>query len=185
MTYLVFSLESGELVGYFALALRPFTLPLSEVTKSQRNRLRCCGLTALPKASATAADGSNADGNNSYTASAVLVGQLGRNYATEITDSISGSELLDLAVERIHDIQDLAGGGLVIVEAEDRQKLIDFYERNGFKRFGIRHLSSTNPEAETVLIQMFKVIGIRRVAPPSESLDDAAETRKWRLPKGN
>ena len=68
--------------------------------------------------------------NNSYDVAAVLIVQPGKNFATDVAAKISGSELLDLATVRIHGIQDLAVGRLVIVEAEDYPRLIDFYENN-------------------------------------------------------
>ena len=146
MTYLVFSLDSGELVGYFALALRPFALPLSRITNSQRNRLRCSGMGKVPRAHITADSETLEHERECYDAAAILIGQLGRNFAADMAEKISGSELLDLAIDRIHDIQDLAGGGLAIVEAEDHPRLLEFYEKNGFKCFGVRQLSPSDTD---------------------------------------
>ena len=166
MTYLVFAVDTEDLVGYFTLALRPFTIPLSVVSNSQRKKLRCCGLHEIShKVMADEAIEDEAPQEEGlYEASAFLIGQLGKKYSKNIMSSIAGSELLDLAFGEIHEIQDRAGGRLVIAEAEDRKPLVQFYERYGFRRFGERLVSSAQSNSSVALIQMFKLIGMSKTA---------------------
>lgn len=48
-------------------------------------------------------------------------------------------ELMDIAIKTIQDLQYRVGGNVVFLEAEDREKLLSFYENetNRFKRFDI------------------------------------------------
>lgn len=48
---------------------------------------------------------------------------------------ISGSELLQLAIEKVKLVQKEIGGRFVYLECEDNDKLIQFYESNNFKVF--------------------------------------------------
>ena len=51
---------------------------------------------------------------------------------------IRGNELLQLALDKIKEIQKEAGGKFVYLECEDKEKLIEFYTTNGFTPFGKR-----------------------------------------------
>ncbi len=68
-----------------------------------------------------------------YIVPAILIGQLGKNYFEG-----NNFELLGLALEKIKTLQKEMGGKLVYLECEDKQKLIEFYEKNGFTQFGKR-----------------------------------------------
>ena len=56
-------------------------------------------------------------------------------------------------------IQQIAGGKVVYLECEDKQRLIDFYSRNGFVTFGNRSLDrdETNLSGK-YLVQMLKYL---------------------------
>jgi len=53
---------------------------------------------------------------------------------------ITGDMLLKLACNKIKVAQDVLGGRYVYLECEDKPKLKEFYESNGFVCFGKRNL---------------------------------------------
>lgn len=66
--------------------------------------------------------------------------------------------MLQAAVDTIRELQYMAGGMVVFLEAEDNEKLIKFYqEKNGFKRFATKSVKSGTEGAHT-LIQFLKVL---------------------------
>ncbi|SEA26835.1 hypothetical protein SAMN02910384_01149, partial [Pseudobutyrivibrio sp. ACV-2] len=93
--------------------------------------------------------------NNTYTLSAYLIAQLGKNYSDNMNEKIEGRQLLQAAVETIKKLQYMAGGTVCFLEAEEKQKLLDFYEKdNSFKRFATRESKNDGHK----LIQLLKVI---------------------------
>ena len=124
VTYLVFSRENDELVGYFSLAVRPLQVPAESVSKTIGRRLERAG---------------RFDKNaNIYNAAAYLIAQLGKNYTDGANERVSGNEILYAAWEALRNIQYRVGGSIVFVEAEDVRALQDFYTINSFKVFGER-----------------------------------------------
>lgn len=93
-----------------------------------------------------------------YTISAPLIGQLGKNYSNGYHTLITGDELLKLALDKVKEMQYLVGGKIVYLECEQKQSLIDFYERNGFVNFGVRALDrdETDKLSGESLIQMLR-----------------------------
>ena len=80
------------------------------------------------------------DETDTYTISAFLLAQFGKNYSVDDGKRIRGSELMDCAMDVLIDIQHRIGGSVVYLDAEDRPKLISFYEKKvEFKRFGERY----------------------------------------------
>ena len=136
VTYLVFSKEHGLLAGYFTLAVKPLTISVSDITSNtQRKKIeRICRLD---------------EASRTYTMSAYLIAQLGRNFADGAERLISGDYLLEIALKVIRDLQYMAGGMVSFVETENNAKLLNFYQRNKF------HLIST-PRNE--LIQLYRII---------------------------
>ena len=47
-----------------------------------------------------------------------------------------------MAIEQVCRIQYLAGGMVVFLETNNEEKLISFYQNNGFQQFDIRQASS-------------------------------------------
>ena len=66
VTYLVFSVADGKLLGYFTLALKPLTIRGETVSNTVKKKL--LRISELDKDSDT------------YTMSAYLIAQLGKNY---------------------------------------------------------------------------------------------------------
>ena len=69
-----------------------------------------------------------------------------------------GEKLLELAINKIKELQYMAGGMVIFLESENNDKLLHFYEcENGFKRFDVKEVKS-GTEKEHTLIQLLKVM---------------------------
>lgn len=96
--------------------------------------------------------------NGTYTLSAYLIAQLGKNFTNGNNEKISGEQLLQAAVETIKGLQYSAGGMVYFLEAENKPDLLEFYERkNVFKRFAAKEVKA-GTEAEHTLIQYLNVL---------------------------
>jgi len=146
-TYLVMASYKGEYVlcGYYTLANKVFCISKASMpSKKWQRRLSKFGQydKAIQR----------------YTISAPLIGQLGKNYANGYNELITGDELLKLALDRVSMLQRMVGGKIVYLECEPKDRLIEFYESNGFVNFGSRLLD--RDETETIsgesLIQLLK-----------------------------
>ena len=89
-----------------------------------------------------------------------LIAQLGKNYDNGYDLLISGDELLQLACDQVAEIQILSSGKFTYIECEDKDKLIDFYSSNGFRRIANRELNKSEEGIITseYLVQMIKYI---------------------------
>ena len=135
VTYLVF--KDRILVGYFTIATKTFEIKASYISKTVAKKLeRVCQLD---------------EDNKCYRPSAILIAQLGKNFSCH--DKISGKELLQIAIEKVLDIQYMAGGVITFLECENKKLLLDFYHSNGFKEISIR-----NTKEDKNLIQLYKLI---------------------------
>ncbi|MSA01013.1 N-acetyltransferase [Lactonifactor sp. BIOML-A3] len=148
-THLVFWVSDDqtekELVGYYTVAPKVIKVDKKAVSKSVGKRLRAQGI--------------NSHDDNEYIVPAPLIGQLGKNYADGNNCLISGNELLALAVEKVKLVQNEIGGRFVYLECEEKEKLLEFYQENGFKIFGKRLLDrdETGIDGE-YLIQLFAIL---------------------------
>lgn len=140
ITYLVFN-DENDLVGYFSLASKPISVMVDSVSKSMAKKLS--RVSVLNKE------------NNTYTASAYLIAQLGKNFALPEDERIDGATLLEFALETVQTVKYFLGGVIVFLECEDVKALMDFYMRNGFKYFASRITSGENPR---ILNQLLKLI---------------------------
>ena len=75
-----------------------------------------------------------------YTASAILIGQPGKNYANGNDTLIGGTDILNLAIKRVKEVQKQVVGRFVYLECEEVKKLLTFFKNNNFKIFGKREL---------------------------------------------
>jgi hypothetical protein len=142
VTYLVFLESRMELVGYFTLALKPLTV--KGETVSNRTKRKLLRVSELDEQSQT------------YTMSAYLIAQLGRNFAPDLDEKITGAELLELAWSEIESTQYKCGGMVVFLEAENYIKLKSFYEANRFQPFDTRRISSSEEKHE--LVQFLRLL---------------------------
>ena len=124
VTYLAQDREDGALLGYFALAHKPLEIPADGLTRKLKDKIR--RFSTLDEAT------------NTYTVSAFLIGQFGKNYAVEKGGRISGADLMTAAIEQLQEAQEKIGGTIVYLDCEADAKLIRFYESQNFTLFGER-----------------------------------------------
>lgn len=126
ISYLVIDEDLADVVGYFTLLVKPFTIQAASLSSKNRRLI-----ARFAEENTEAGD---------YTASVFLIAQIGKNYAIEEPLQISGGDLLNMALDKLRAVQDLVGGKLVLVEREaDRAKLLEFYNANGFKSWNGRY----------------------------------------------
>ena len=126
ISYLVIDEDLADVVGYFTLLVKPFTIQAASLSSKNRRLI-----ARFAEENTEAGD---------YTASVYLIAQIGKNYAIEEPLQISGGDLLNMALDKLRAAQDLVGGKLVLVEREaDRAKLLEFYNANGFKSWTGRY----------------------------------------------
>lgn len=143
VTYLVFDSQDASLVGYFSLSIKPISVHLSDISKTMAKKLS--RISVLDKET------------NSYTMSAYLIAQLGKNYSLPKEKQISGDILLNFAMEIISDFKYSVGGIVEFLECLDNEFLLKFYTRNNFKKFAVRTTYSANKESYK-LHQLLKLI---------------------------
>lgn len=147
-THLVFASLKNKpvLVGYFTLASKFITIYKKNISNRLRKRVRKFAQDDVVL--------------KRYIMSTPLIAQLGKNYKNGYDDLISGDELLKMACEKVRDIQANLGGRFVYLECEDKQRLIDFYDSNGFVNFGKRPLDKDEESVMNgnYLIQMLKYL---------------------------
>lgn len=147
-TYLVMASYCGEykIAGYFALSGNK-----SFVVKTKGNQISKNMKRRFSKF------GTYDDSLKQYNVSALLIGQLGRNYM--YPKLISGDELLNIAIDTLRTVQSLVGGKFVYLECEDVDKLKEFYIRNGFQIFGERSLDRDETDfSGHILIQLLRYL---------------------------
>ena len=143
VTYLVVSAEDVRLLGYFTLALKPLTVRGETVSNTVKRKL--LRISELDEKSDT------------YTMSAYLVAQLGKNFSESEGKDITGEELLKLAWDKIKEIQYLGGGMVTFLEAENEEKLLSFYRGNRFSQFDTRQTASDTDEPHE-LVQLLRLL---------------------------
>ena len=143
VTYLVFDISSMVLVGYFTLALKPLTVRGETVSNTVKKKL--LRVSEWDEKSDT------------YTMSAYLIAQLGKNFTNGADQKITGEELLALAWDKIKEIQYLGGGVVTFLEAENEEKLLSFYRDNRFSQFDTRQTASDTDEAHE-LVQLLRLL---------------------------
>ena len=143
VTYLVFDISSMVLAGYFTLALKPLTVRGETVSNTVKKKL--LRVSEWDEKSDT------------YTMSAYLIAQLGKNFTNGADQKITGEELLALAWNKIKEIQYLGGGVVTFLEAENEEKLLSFYRDNRFSQFDTRQTASDTDEAHE-LVQLLRLL---------------------------
>ena len=128
ITYIVLSIDDGELLGYFTIALKPLTVRGETVSNTVKKKL--LRISELDEETQT------------YTMSAYLIAQLGKNFTNGANEKITGAELLEAAWNKVEEIQYQAGGVVTFLEANDDAKLLSFYNDNKFVKFDTRQTTS-------------------------------------------
>lgn len=143
VTYLVFSMEDFKLVAYFTIALKPLTVRGETVSNTTKRKL----LRVSERDEKT----------DTYTMSAYLIAQLGKNYTDGRDREITGKELVELAWMVIEEMQYMGGGMVTFLEAENEEKLLSFYRSNRFSQFDTRQTASGTDEPHE-LVQLLRLL---------------------------
>ena len=144
VTYLVFTNDDAVLVGYFTIAIKPITVNTEKFSNTIKRKI--ARVSEVDEETGT------------YTLSAYLIAQLGKNFADGANERVTGKQLLQAAVDTIKELQYIAGGMVIFLETDNNQRLLQFYEeQNGFKRFDTRENRNGIDQAHT-LIQLLKVM---------------------------
>ena len=143
VTYLVFATDDAQLLGYFALTIKPITVngePFSNTVRKKLSRVSTLN-----------------EEEHTYSLAAYLIAQLGKNYADGANERITGAELLGLAVNQIELLQYQAGGMVIFLEANNEDKLLSFYGSNRFQPFDRRNAERKDKEPHE-LIQLLRLL---------------------------
>ena len=148
-THLVFwqteDAQEIEFVGYYTIASKVLKVSKDALTGGESKRLKNQGMYD--------------DIKHEFIVSAPLIGQLGKNFANGNDTLISGSDLLQLAIDKVRKIQREIGGRFVYLECEDNENLLTFYKNCGFKVFGKRELDGDETGIRgKYLIQLFAML---------------------------
>ena len=143
VTYLVFDVSSMELVGYFTIALKPLTVRGETVSNTVKKKLM--RVSELDEQSQT------------YTMSAYLIAQLGKNFKNGAEKKITGEELLELVWDIVEKMQYMGGGMVTFLEAENSERLLSFYQANRFQTFDTRQ-TATDSEEPHELVQLLRML---------------------------
>lgn len=142
VTYIVLDPECKQMVGYFTITIKPITIKAEKFSNTVKRKI--------------ARVSEQNEENGTYSLSAYLIAQLGKNFATET--KIAGKQLLKLAIDKIKELQYIAGGMIMFLEAENNKKLLNFYENeNGFKKFDTKDIHIGTAKQQT-LVQLLKVL---------------------------
>ena len=131
-------------MGYYTLTIKPISVKASTLSKTMCKKLE--RISVLDPQSGT------------YTASAYLIAQLGKNFSWPRAEQISGSDLLHLASMRVAQTQHDIGGVVEFLECEDHPFLLDFYAANGFRAFDRRLSASSDGEEPQEFVQLLQFI---------------------------
>jgi hypothetical protein len=107
VTYLVFAKEDAVLLGFFTLAIKPIQLNPENFSNTRKRKI--ARVSELDEQ------------NGTYTLSAYLIAQLGKNYSNGANNRITGEQLLQAAVDTIEELQYIVGG-MVIYFLRNREQ---------------------------------------------------------------
>lgn len=144
-TYLIYWQEGAEkeFIGYYTIAMKHFSVNKKQLSNKLFSRVRQHGTYDVS--------------TGEYIISVPLIAQLGKNFDKGNDTLISGSEILQMSIDRIRNIQREIGGKFFYLECEEKEKLIQFYEKNNFVPFGKRKLDKDETNLEgTYLMQLLQ-----------------------------
>lgn len=137
------SIDDGELLGHFTIALKPLTVRGETVSNTVKKKL--LRISELDEETQT------------YTMSVYLIAQLGKNFTNGANEKIAGAELLEAAWNKVEEIQYQAGGVVTFLEVNDDAKLLSFYNDNKFVKFDTRQTTSKEQESHE-LVQLLRLL---------------------------
>ena len=128
VTYLVFD-DNSDFVGVYTLAHKAIDIPADRLSAKLKNKVK--RYARLDEERKT------------YSVSAFLIAQFGKNYEGNKGQTISGSELMDSALDMLSAAQAIVSGGLIFLDCEVENKVaLELYQKNGFVPFGERESES-------------------------------------------
>lgn len=122
ITYLVFYFENDKvkLIAYYTLTNKCVSVPLKNISKTLQKRIKkFAQYDEIGK---------------SFQVPMPLIGQLGKDDLC--VDLIEGRTLLEMALTKVREAQNLIGGKTTYIECSSEPKLEKFYKDNNFVWFG-------------------------------------------------
>ena len=115
VSYLLFAEQNGQnyFMGYYTLANKFVCVNSSALSKTMQKKI--AKFSQYDPAS------------ERFMVSMPLIAQLGKNFNPALPMKMAGSDLLELALERVLEIEHLIGGKTVYIECNNQPKLFDFY----------------------------------------------------------
>lgn len=107
VTYLVFSNEDASLVGYFTITIKPITVNTENFSNTMKRKI--ARVSELDEE------------NGTYTLSAYLIAQLGKNFKDGANEKITGEQLLQAAIDTIKELQYMAGGMVIFLRQKTKK----------------------------------------------------------------
>jgi hypothetical protein len=144
VTYLVLNNETCSLAGYYSIAIKPITVSAHKLSRTSRKKIE--RISVLDEES------------QSYTLSAYLIAQIGKNYALCKEQQIPGKELLAYAYEQILEGKHSFGGVLAFLECDNKEFLIKFYKDTGHTLFNERKTKCDKDGNTHLLYQFMKFL---------------------------
>ena len=145
ISYLVFAEYDNQnfFVGYYTLANKFVCVNSSSLSKTLQKKIG--KFSQYDPAS------------DRFMVSMPLIAQLGKNFNPALPEKMTGDDLLEMALQRVLEIEHLIGGKTVYIECNNQPKLFDFYSATGFFPFDERIRQTDDPnDTDNVLIQMLK-----------------------------
>lgn len=145
VSYLVFAEQNEQryFVGYYTLANKFVCVNGSALSKTMQKKI--AKFSQYDPAS------------ERFMVSMPLIAQLGKNFSSVIPMKMAGSDLLEMALERVLEIEHLIGGKTVYIECNNQPKLFDFYSATGFFPFDERVRQADDvDDNDKILVQMLK-----------------------------
>ena len=128
VTYLVFD-ENSDFVGIYTLAHKAIDIPADRLNAKLKNKVR--RYARLDEERQT------------YSVSAFLIAQFGKNYEGDKGRTVTGRELMDSAMGMLSAAQAIVSGGLIFLDCEvENTGALELYKEYGFASFGERKSDS-------------------------------------------
>lgn len=140
---MILSLEDAELLGYFSITIKPLVVKVEPFGNTVKRKL--ARFSGIDKSEQT------------YNLADYLIAQLGKNFNKKVKGRITEQELLETAISQMQILQYQLGGMVAFVEADNKEKLLSFYENYGFKRFDTRQTVFGKAEPHE-LVQLLRLL---------------------------
>lgn len=113
--FFIIDSEKFEILGLFTLTLK--VVSFIELDASDRKSLALSGKNS----------------KNIEYVPGILIAQFGKNYKF---DKITGDQIMGCVFQKIQEAQGILGGKMVYLDSVNEPRVINFYEKFGFKKYG-------------------------------------------------